>query len=125
MAVVGFWMLVAGIVGGLVVAPFGYIDWLATPEHTRAKRIGTMHGIGNVAALVLFVLSAVLRINDEALPPGLAVLLSVLAFALLGLTGWLGGELVSRLGVGVSSGVGLDASNSMSEDRDVARQRSK
>jgi hypothetical protein len=34
------------ILAGLVAAPFGFVDWLATPNGTRAKRIGALHGIG-------------------------------------------------------------------------------
>ncbi len=40
MASVSYWMMAAGIVGALLAAPFGTIDWLAIPKGTRAKRIG-------------------------------------------------------------------------------------
>ena len=41
MAIVAYWMIVAGIVGGLVAAaPFGLIDWLSIPAGTRARRGG-------------------------------------------------------------------------------------
>ena len=43
-----YWMIAAGVVTGLVAAPFGTIDWFAVPSGTRAKRIGAVHGIGNV-----------------------------------------------------------------------------
>src|SRR4029079_301879 len=39
MAQVGFWNIAAGIVGGLLAAVFGLVDWLAIPAGTRAKRI--------------------------------------------------------------------------------------
>ena len=113
MATVSFWMLVAGILGAVAAAPFGFLDWSAIPEKTRAKRIGAMHGIGNVAALTLFVASAVGRMDQVAAPPGWTSGLSIAAGAIIVLTAWLGGELVSRLGVGVSPDVGLDATNSM------------
>jgi len=35
--------------------------------------------------------------------------------SLAGVTGWLGGELVERLGVGVNPGANLDAPSSLSE----------
>ena len=44
---VAYWMIVAGLLGGLVAAPFGLLDWLAIPAGTRAKRIGAWHGMGN------------------------------------------------------------------------------
>ncbi|MBY0228479.1 MAG: DUF2231 domain-containing protein [Gemmataceae bacterium] len=113
-ATVAFWMLVSGIVGGLVAAPFGTIDWLAIPANTRAKRIGLYHGLANVVALVMFVASAWLRWDAVLSPPTSAYGLSFggLAMSLLG--GWLGGELVARLGVGVDDGAHLDAPNSLS-----------
>ena len=39
----------AGIIGGLFAAPFGVANWAAIPDGTRAKRIGSLHGLGNVA----------------------------------------------------------------------------
>ena len=47
LAVASFYMLAAGIIGGLLAAVFGLIDWLAIPAGTRAKRIGLWDGRGN------------------------------------------------------------------------------
>ena len=43
---IAYWMIAAGVVTGLLAAPFGTIDWLAIPPGTRAKRIGAIHGSG-------------------------------------------------------------------------------
>src|SRR5256885_11987324 len=43
-SVVAFWMISAGIIGALLSAIFGLIDWIAIPADTRAKRIGLWHG---------------------------------------------------------------------------------
>lgn len=110
---VAFWMLVSGLVAAVLAAPFGTIDWLAIPKGTRAKRIGLMHALGNVTVLLLFGLSALLRINDAQTPPTLAIVLSIAAVPFALLAAWLGGELVSRLGVGISAEAGLDAASSM------------
>jgi uncharacterized membrane protein len=40
MGTVAYWMIIAGIIGGLVAAPFGFIDYLAIPQGTRAKTVG-------------------------------------------------------------------------------------
>jgi uncharacterized membrane protein len=37
--------IAAGVIGGLVAAVFGLVDWLAIPAGTRAKRIGSLHGL--------------------------------------------------------------------------------
>lgn len=108
-----YYMIAAGIVSGLVAAVFGLIDFLAIPRHTRAKRVGAMHGIGNVIVVVLFAASWFLRREHPADPGAMAIALSIAGFALSGLTGWLGGELVDRLSVGVDDGAHLDAPSSL------------
>src|SRR5689334_110547 len=51
MAQVGFWNIAGGIVGGVLAAVFGLVDWLAIPSGTPAKRIGLLHAASNVAAI--------------------------------------------------------------------------
>src|SRR5690349_10693123 len=65
---VAFWMIAAGIIGGLVAAPFGFLDWLQVPSGTRASRIGLLHGGGNVVVLVLYAASWGLRYPDPEVP---------------------------------------------------------
>src|SRR3954447_23551447 len=100
-ASIAFWLIAVGVVTGLLAALFGLIDWLAIPPDTRAKRIGLYHGVGNVVVVALFASGWFLRRGDPGDPSGMAVTLSVLAVLLALVTGWLGGELVDRLGVGV------------------------
>ena len=119
MATVAYWMIIAGIFGGLVAAPFGLIDYLAIPRGTRARSVGLVHGLGNVVVLLLFAASWWLRYGtpgaaDAHVPSTLALALSFAGFALAGLTGWLGGELVDRHGVGVDDGAHLDSPHSLS-----------
>ena len=38
---VSYFNISLGILGGLLAAVFGAIDWVAIPEHTRAKNIAT------------------------------------------------------------------------------------
>lgn len=111
---VAFWLIAAGIVGGLVAAPFGLLDWLDIPGGTRAKSVGLWHGAGNLAIVVLMAVSLFLRLGDPSSTPGLAFLVSVVAIVLLLITGWLGGELVDRLRVGVDDGAHLNSPNPLS-----------
>ncbi len=114
-ALAAAYMIAAGIVGGLVAAVFGFIDWLAIPAGTRAKRIGAVHGIGNVILVVLFAVSWLFRMNADQWRPGPAALtFSFVAVALATVTGWLGGELVERLGVSVHERAGINAPSSLS-----------
>jgi uncharacterized membrane protein len=108
-AAVAFWMMVAGLAGGALAAPFGLIDWLAIPAGTRAKAVGAAHGIGNAIVLVLFLVSALMR-RDAMDAPGVAAYLCSFGGLLLALvTAWLGGELVTRFGIGVHAGADVDA----------------
>src|SRR4051812_37594110 len=61
MSLVAFYMIGAGIVGGLIAAPFGLVDWLAVPQGTRARYIGSLHGIGNLLVVILFAVSWYIR----------------------------------------------------------------
>jgi uncharacterized membrane protein len=111
---ISFWMIAAGIIGGLLAAVFGLIDWWAIPSGTRAKAIGLWHGAGNVVVVLLFIVSWFMRRPAPADPSAGAFTLSFIAVALALVTGWLGGELVDRLGVGVDRGAHLDAPSSLS-----------
>lgn len=110
---IAFWMIVAGLVGGLAAAPFGLIDWLAIPSGTRAKRIGALHGGGNLVVVALYAVSALLRMDAPAQPETLALGAAFAGGVLALITGWLGGELVDRLSVGVDEGAHLDAPSSL------------
>ena len=108
-----FYMIAAGVLSGLVAAVFGLIDFVAIPKATRAKRVGALHGAGNVVVVVIFAASWLLRRDNAAQPEMLAIILSAAAAGLATITGWLGGELVGRLGVGVDDGANLDAPSSL------------
>lgn len=112
-AVLAHYLIAAGLIAGLLAAPFGTIDWLAIPSGTRAKSVGALHAIGNVVVLLLFAGSWWLRRGDPAAPDVWAHVLSIGGVALSMVTAWLGGELVDRLGVGVSEGAHLDAPSSL------------
>ena len=114
LSVAAYYMIAAGIISGLLAAVFGLIDWLAIPSGTRAKGIGRLHAGGNVIVLALFAGSWWLRRGTVELPPASAIVLSGIAVGLALITGWLGGELVDRLGVGVDDGAHLDAPSSLS-----------
>jgi uncharacterized membrane protein len=117
LAAVSFWNIAAGVVGGLVAAVFGLIDWLAIPTGTRARAVGLWHGLGNVLLVVLFLISWLLRLGVPGYAPSTtAMVLSVIAVLLGMVTGWLGGELVQRLGVGVAPGANPNAPSSLSAE---------
>src|SRR4051812_8271964 len=97
-ASVAFWDITAGIIGGLAAAIFGFIDWLAIPQGTRAKTIGLYHGAGNLAIVLLFIVSWFLRLPDSTYAPNaIPFVLGLVGVGMALGTAWLGGELVYRL----------------------------
>lgn len=97
LAIVSWWMIFAGVVGGAAAAIFGVIDWLAIPRGTRARRVGAWHGGVFLFVAALFAASWLLRRDAPAHPEGAALLLSAVGVLLTVVTGWLGGELAERM----------------------------
>lgn len=116
---VTYWNLVLGIAGGLLAAVFGLLDWTKIPPGTRAKRVGAVHALGNVTAIGLLFVAVYMRSGDVQPGGGLPIplFLEIAALAILGVAAWLGGELVDRLGVGISDGAHLDAPSSLRTKR--------
>jgi uncharacterized membrane protein len=107
-------MIAAGVISGVIAAVFGILDFRAIPSDTRAKNIGAIHGIGNVFVIGLFLASWLVRRDlPSHVPNVVALSLSSVAFLLALVTGWLGGELVDRLGVGVDEGANPNAPSSL------------
>jgi uncharacterized membrane protein len=96
---VALYTMTGGIIGGLAAAIPGYIDYRSLSDPVIV-RVAQMHMAINVGLILLFTINAGLRIlnGTEALLP---VFLSLLGVAGLGVSGWLGGELVYVQGVAV------------------------
>jgi uncharacterized membrane protein len=104
---IAFYTLLGGIVMAAVAAIPGLIDWLSLKDKAVVK-IANWHARLNVIALLVFAGSFYLRsTNGASLVSGsytLPLLLSVLGVVLITISGWLGGEMVFKHGVAVSSG---------------------
>ncbi|HUF94126.1 MAG TPA: DUF2231 domain-containing protein [Candidatus Limnocylindria bacterium] len=98
-----FWNILGGIVGALVAAVPGLIDY--SEMQGRARRIANWHMALNFGITALFAVNLLLRTEwgtrfisaDSWIPLGL----SVVGNAVLGVSGWLGGEMVYVERVGV------------------------
>jgi len=110
------WNGIVGIVGGLLAAVFGLVDWTKIPRGTRAKRLGVLHALLNVCVVGLFALATALRWDNLDRMATTGVLATELvAVALLSVSGWIGGELLDRLGIGVYDDAHPDAPSSLGE----------
>lgn len=103
--VVAFYTLAGGLIGGVVAAIPGIIDWLAIKDVT-VKRVANWHARLNVIAIIIFGVDFYLRWGNKGQIPqdglSLPFVLSLLGVILISISGWLGGELSFKHGVGVA-----------------------
>jgi len=95
---VAFYTIAGGVVGAVLAAVPGLIDFLSIRDQ-KSRSIGAYHMIVNLAATAIFAVNLYLRAAGHG--GSLPLILSVIAIALIGVGGWLGGELVYVHGVGV------------------------
>ena len=117
---IAFYALLAGIIGAVAAAVPGLIDWLSLTDKAVVK-IANWHARLNVIALVIFAGSFYLRTTSGASfiegSYTIPFALSVLGVVLITISGWLGGEMVFKHGVAVSSGSGAAAEKSGTETK--------
>lgn len=97
------WLIAFGLVMGTLAAIAGFVDFISN-RAIRAQRPAWPHMIGNVIAMILSIFNMFVHSRDawtSVVPSGL--ILSALVVLILLFTGWLGGALVYRHRVGVSS----------------------
>lgn len=96
-------MIAAGCLGAVAAAIPGIIDWLAI-NNGEVKKAANWHARLNIAALIVFAISLFLRLGSYSELVGrrltIPFLLSLVGVILITISGWLGGELVFRYGIG-------------------------
>jgi uncharacterized membrane protein len=97
---VAYYCMGGGIVGALLAAVPGLIDLVSLPEGPRKTAIA--HMVINLTVVALYAVNFWMR-SGAPENPGRLVWLSVVAIALLVVSGWLGGKMVYELGVAVST----------------------
>jgi uncharacterized membrane protein len=91
-----FWLVLAGLLSGLVAASTGLLDFFRI-ERVRKRTAGWAHLWLNITSLGLTLVNLILRwgnVEGAILPTGLV--LSLIVATLLGLSGWYGAELIYR-----------------------------
>lgn len=97
-------LLLIGVVGALVAAIPGTIDYLSVGRHRGARRVGLAHGIGNLLVLGAFTWNLVLRWSAPGPPVDRAFTgfwLTLIGATLLAGSGWLGWKMVQEYHIGV------------------------
>ena len=97
---VAYYMQVCGIIGALLAAIPGAVDYFKTvPPNSSAKKRATKHALLNITNLVLFLIAWILKGNN--INPYVILVLDLSGIILLAIAGWLGGTLVYRNQIGV------------------------
>lgn len=98
-----FYTMLLGVVMGVLASVTGLADYLDIRADHPGKRNATLHMGLNLAMLVLYALNLNLRNGDlgAGSTPVLPLLLSVAGVGIIGVSGYLGGQLVYDDGVGV------------------------
>jgi len=96
---VALYAMAGGIIGGILAAIPGLIDFLTLPK-SRVQTIALSHMISNVVALTIFIIAFCLAVfgSQTSVVP---FVLSIFGLLAVGTGGWLGGALVYEHGVGV------------------------
>ena len=100
-----YWLLGIGLATAALAATAGVIDYLGDD---RIRRLGDAlkHMLANVTAVVIEAVNLALRIDNRDFIASTGVWLSGLVVLILLYSGWKGGELVYKHGVGVNDGPG-------------------
>jgi uncharacterized membrane protein len=96
------WLTGIGIAGAVAAAVFGLLDMSTLARGTAAHRTALIHMSLNLTAVALFVVSFFIRLGQEGSFSGLAFAISVIAYAVIGASGYLGGKLAYHYGVRVA-----------------------
>jgi len=99
-ATASHWLLGAGLVMAALAAATGLTDYLGDE---RLRRLGDAlkHMLANVSAVVLELVNFVLRLHNNHFIASTGVWISAVVVLVLLYSGWKGGDLVYRHGVGV------------------------
>lgn len=100
-AVASKWLLGAGIVGALLAALAGFTDFFGN-SRIRELRDAWLHMFANLTVVVVELVNFVVRLSNENAAGTVGLALSVVAAGILLFSGWKGGALVYRHGVGQS-----------------------
>jgi uncharacterized membrane protein len=98
---VAFYTIAGGIVGALLAAIPGLIDYMSLTDR-MLKRTATIHMVINLFVVALFAFNLGMRYNASPESGKFGVALSVLGIFFMGISGWLGGRLVYEGRVGVT-----------------------
>ena len=96
---IAFWTGIAAFLSALVAALPGFGDYFTMALNSSARAIATAHMLFNLTTVALYFAAMLLMLNDNAVGRNsyiVVLVLHAIGFGVLGLSGWLGGEMVYK-----------------------------
>jgi uncharacterized membrane protein len=99
-ATASHWLLAVGLIMAALAAVAGLTDYLGDE---RIRRLGDAlkHMLANATAVVLELVNLILRLGHDEFIASTGIYISVVVVLILVYSGWKGGDLVFRHGIGV------------------------
>jgi uncharacterized membrane protein len=94
------WLIGIGIIMALLAAIAGFTDFFSDKAVQVSDAV--KHMIANLCAVVLEIINFFVRLHNDGAIRGLGIILSIIVVLILLYSGWKGGDLVFRHGIGVS-----------------------
>lgn len=86
------WLIAFGVIGALVAALFGFVDYFTAPMSSAVKRTATTHMILNLTLVAFYIAAFFVRFNNPV--STLGYVLTYIGLGILVVSGWYGGHLV-------------------------------
>jgi uncharacterized membrane protein len=93
------WLLAFGLAGAALAATAGFTDFVGNAR-IRELRDAWLHMFANVVVVVIEAVNLIVRLTAQSVGGSVGLVLSAVAALLLAFSGWKGGNLVYRHGVG-------------------------
>lgn len=124
-ATASLYAMIGGILGALAAALPGLVDLLSLRK-TPVLPTAVKHMALNLTIVALYIINAWMRWDaSTAAPAAVPLILSLIAIAMLLVSGWLGGKMVYEAGVGVhaeDTGMGAPGDRWATEGASTARR---
>jgi uncharacterized membrane protein len=96
-------LILIGLIGAVLAAIFGLIDFSRLAHKTAAHRTAEIHMIINLSVAALFLVNLLVRwFTDHDTISVVGFILTIIGIIAIGVSGWLGGKLVFHYGVRVA-----------------------
>ncbi len=98
-----FYTMILGLIAALIAAIPGFVDYSEIRRDRPGKTVATAHMILNLFVVALYAVNIGLRagVLDQPQTPLAPLVLSLIAVALLGISGYLGGHMIYADGIAV------------------------